>query len=491
VRGLRNDKRLFLKTLSLLLSAADASVSVAFFVHYNMMQHCGQNMFNPGTPVRIATLLLFAALLASCDNIRFWESDRTVETDDHSLNAAQLLDVRKRAATIQTSLDRFPRRDFSLMVNDTMISATLYGDAGDPVMVDERWFDRSGTTGRYRYYFDDGLLFHFYGKSSVSLDLPGQSEQSAEILLRLYFNSKGNMFEFEKQVNETGIDLDANELPAIMRRSEALRLLAYTDSIGGFDTSAVLAVLHGGNVRASEARMELTDDTAEDAGITGDAPSMQDEAAPELTVDSETRPQAPDRPRATAPRASSQADAASGTETRQQQRREQAPSPTAVTTTQQPKRVPAQPAQPTTVTRSERTQENPRLIRKPVRQPVSEEDDSIIPPHTHRMIPGPLNSSRVRFQKGSTGITLSARLEKGRHNEYVLRARRGQTMSITLDSEQTEVAFRVFLDDNDISGERRSWSGALPRYGDYHVVVYIRQTSALTAAGYTITIGIR
>ena len=114
--------------------------------------------------------------------------------------------------------------------------------------------------------------------------------------------------------------------------------------------------------------------------------------------------------------------------------------------------------------------------------------DPGIPAHTHRMLPGSVRSARVQFQKGSNGVTLTAQAGKGAHQEYVLRARRGQGMNVTLDSENPDVYFRIFLNDGDISGERRSWSGTLPRYGDYHVVVYVKGAQA---AGFTITIGIQ
>ena len=118
-------------------------------------------------------------------------------------------------------------------------------------------------------------------------------------------------------------------------------------------------------------------------------------------------------------------------------------------------------------------------------------DEVLIEPHSHAMLPGKLSSHRIRFQEGHTGATLSASVRKGSHNEYVLRARRGQRMSATLQSDSPDVFFRVFLNDGDISGRRRSWSGTLPRTADYHIVVYIRLDAAGgTRAAYTISMGI-
>ena len=430
----------------------------------------GLSMMSIRHMYRILIILTCCAGFSSCGDIRFWESEKKIGGKDDSINAAQLLDIRNRAATIQTSLDILPKRDFNFVTGDTMISATLYGDAADPVMVDERWFNRSGTTGRYRYYYDAGLLFHFYGKSSLNLNPQGETAEHAEILLRVYFNEKGNMFEHEKKVNETVIEMEDNELPAVMRRSEALRLLAFTDSAGGFDTAAVISILHGGpgvSKYAGPARIETDDalaesDVAPPLEATSEAP--QSEPSNAITQKSALQKKAP--PQQKTP-----------------------PQKTPVAIKHEPSATPSKSAPPVKPV-PPKPAVSP-VMRKPV-QPVADEDaDAVIPAHTHGMIPGPLSSSRVRFQKGSTGVTVSAQLGRGRHNEYVLRARRSQSMSVNLDSDQSDAHFRVFLDNSDISGERRSWTGTLPRYADYHIVVYIHPKSAAQSAGYTVTIGIQ
>jgi len=119
-------------------------------------------------------------------------------------------------------------------------------------------------------------------------------------------------------------------------------------------------------------------------------------------------------------------------------------------------------------------------------------DQILIAAHTHVMLPGTLSSHRIRFQKGSTGATLSASVRKGKHKEYVLRARRGQKMTVSLQTDDPNVYFRVFLDDGDISGQRRAWTGSLPRYDDYHIVVYRRSDARGDAAGaYTVSMSIQ
>jgi hypothetical protein len=394
----------------------------------------------------------------------------------------------------------------------------LYGNPGDAKLVDERWVDLGGNSGRNRYYFDDGSLFHIYGRSSINLDPQGESQDRADVLLRLYFNDKGNMFEYEKRVNDTRIELEELEMPAIMRRSEALRLLATTDSAGGFDTSAVIAMLHAGDAAMKTAvateQEPPVGSTVDSAAVSmavgaNDAPPSKQTSADQSkqTSADQSKQRAADQSKQRAANSQTvqtgrQSTSAKTTVAKKpgnaspvQMQSGQKPPPPKTSSAKQPskqigKQIADAKSAPAATTPRAATKKQADLVRKPVAPMPDDDGDAVIPVHTHRMIPGPLNSSRVRFQKGSTGVTLSASLEKGRHNEYVLRARRGQTMQVTLDTEQQDVAFRVFLDNSDISGERRNWSGKLPRYGDYHIVVYLNQSSSAQSAGYTVTIGI-
>lgn len=107
------------------------------------------------------------------------------------------------------------------------------------------------------------------------------------------------------------------------------------------------------------------------------------------------------------------------------------------------------------------------------------------------MVPGRIVSQRLRFPKGSTSASLGARVGKDAHREYVLRARRGQRMHVALESESPDISFRIFLRDGDISGKRRVWNGTLPRYGDYHVLVYLKSDAAgKREQPFSLTIGI-
>ncbi len=459
----------------------------------------------------ITAALACMLTLAACGDIKFWESDKQSAVDDNPMNSAQLLEIRKKAATIQTSLDRMTRQDFNFVVGDTMISTALYGEQGDPQLIDERWVDRGGNSGRNRYYFADGSLFHLYGRSTLELNPQGDNAERTEILLRLYFNEKGNMFDYEKLSNESRIDLAENEMSSVMRRAEALRQLAYIDSAGSFDTSAVIAVMHGGD-NIPQPMQEATNES-QAAAVEEQAPATEPVKSAAKQAGSQTaspvsQAAAPSKQTATSKQPPATQNTTASKQPYVQQKAASVQHQTAAqkaAPVKQPAASPqpapkSQPAatgktvaakQSPTPARAAAPKQQANLLRKPVQPLPDEGADAGIPVHTHRMIPGPLNSSRVRFQDGSTGVTLSASLQKGRHNEYVLRARRGQSMSVTLDTESADVSFRVFLDNSDISGERRSWTGNLPRYGDYHVVVYIHPKSATQSAGCTVTIGIQ
>ena len=79
---------------------------------------------------RIVSLLVLSALLAGCDAIKFWESDSGVR-ETMSIAQKEVLDVRNRATTIQSAIDRLDRRDISpFTLGDTTLVISMYFDAG-------------------------------------------------------------------------------------------------------------------------------------------------------------------------------------------------------------------------------------------------------------------------------------------------------------------------------------------------------------------------
>jgi len=320
---------------------------------------------------------------------------------------------------------------------------TLYSDGGDIRLIDERVEAIGLGSARNRYYFSDASLFHFYGKSSQQLNPGAPDPRHAEIRTRMYFNDAGNLFDYEHKINNLVSELSEDELPSVMQRALALRMLSQTDSSGAIDTTAFIATLYSGAAAAME---DL--DTAP-ASVPAEAPpaseaiagEMQPESGPAKPAAKETKPQAakpqPAKPQPAKP---------------------------------QPNQPPAPPAE------------------------FAREGDgnAAIERHTHDMIPGELRSHRLLFRKGSTSAAVNAVVRKGQNVEYVLRARREQRMEVKLGTDNPDVYFRVFLRDGDISGQRRSWTGTIPRYGDYHVVVYVRGGAAVKGElPYNLTVSIQ
>ncbi|HET6552929.1 MAG TPA: hypothetical protein VFG49_05255 [Dyella sp.] len=105
-------------------------------------------------------------------------------------------------------------------------------------------------------------------------------------------------------------------------------------------------------------------------------------------------------------------------------------------------------------------------------------------------------SERISFDKGADSTTFTAQLGEG--HDYVLGARAGQTLVVTLKA-PAGVYFNVLppdgqdaLTNTSITGDAQ-WSGALPRDGNYVVRVY--QMRAASRQGknpsFTITLAVK
>lgn len=105
-------------------------------------------------------------------------------------------------------------------------------------------------------------------------------------------------------------------------------------------------------------------------------------------------------------------------------------------------------------------------------------------------IPSGVFTERVRFRKGTTSTTINGRVTGFEVRDYMLRALKDQTMGVTMQSK--EATFAVHFQGKNISGETRNWSGSLPRYGDYHVRVYLPGDKGRqgVSADYSVTIGV-
>lgn len=94
----------------------------------------------------------------------------------------------------------------------------------------------------------------------------------------------------------------------------------------------------------------------------------------------------------------------------------------------------------------------------------------------------PPSAERVRFPPGATGVTLSGYVDSYTPARYVLRALRGQTMTVYLSSLYGTNTAVVVRDERGYfvgaANQGESWSGYLPATGDYYVEVQAPRDNA-------------
>lgn len=110
----------------------------------------------------------------------------------------------------------------------------------------------------------------------------------------------------------------------------------------------------------------------------------------------------------------------------------------------------------------------------------------------------PIESRSLQFAKGISSATVEGSLRGDQTIDYRLRARAGQTMSVTLKTSNASNYFNVLppgSKDEAIfvgSGGGNEWTGALPSDGEYAVRVYLMRNAARRneTARYTLSVGI-
>lgn len=108
-----------------------------------------------------------------------------------------------------------------------------------------------------------------------------------------------------------------------------------------------------------------------------------------------------------------------------------------------------------------------------------------------------IESRPLQFAKGATSGTVKGSLQGRQTIDYKLRAKAGQTMSVTLKSGHTGLAFNVLPPGSkDVAIpdaiEQQAWTGALPADGGYTVRTYLNRAAARRGekAAYTLTVAI-
>jgi hypothetical protein len=86
-------------------------------------------------------------------------------------------------------------------------------------------------------------------------------------------------------------------------------------------------------------------------------------------------------------------------------------------------------------------------------------------------------TKRVRFARGRTTATLKNSVVRGTRDRYMVGARAGQKMTVSITSVERNAVFTIHAPSHDTlegAGEAhdaRSWSGKLPESGDYVIEV--------------------
>jgi len=107
-------------------------------------------------------------------------------------------------------------------------------------------------------------------------------------------------------------------------------------------------------------------------------------------------------------------------------------------------------------------------------------------------------SKRVKFPPGRTTVVLKGRTTGGPSESggmdpvsYVLRARKGQTMTLHLTSAKKNAVFGLYATGMDLVEGAQSvadWSGTLPKNGDYEIIVFPEDEKTNTTFTLEITV---
>jgi hypothetical protein len=82
---------------------------------------------------------------------------------------------------------------------------------------------------------------------------------------------------------------------------------------------------------------------------------------------------------------------------------------------------------------------------------------------------------RVRFARGRTTTVIKDAVVRGTRDRYILRASRGQTLTVHITSLEDNAVFNIYRLGSrralDGAEETTDWTGELPRNGDYVIEV--------------------
>ena len=85
---------------------------------------------------------------------------------------------------------------------------------------------------------------------------------------------------------------------------------------------------------------------------------------------------------------------------------------------------------------------------------------------------------KIQFARGASSATVEGAVIRGDRDRYYLGAKKGQTMSVKITSEEDNAVFQLYLPGEEEalpgagdSDDAKNWSGELPRDAEYVIVV--------------------
>ena len=85
-------------------------------------------------------------------------------------------------------------------------------------------------------------------------------------------------------------------------------------------------------------------------------------------------------------------------------------------------------------------------------------------------------TKRVSFKSGQVGTTVSGKIPNTlESHEYIVRARRGQTIMVRINTARPRLGFYIMSPTNAMQEEEpflKHYTGTLEETGDYHIFVY-------------------
>lgn len=110
----------------------------------------------------------------------------------------------------------------------------------------------------------------------------------------------------------------------------------------------------------------------------------------------------------------------------------------------------------------------------------------------------PPRTEVIQFEAGTSAKTIQGAIKGYEVVDYVVSARAGQTLTVTLKSDKTSNYFNVTPKDDDIaiyngSINGNSYTDVLPKDGDYIIRVYLMRNDARRnkTASYTLTAAVQ